>query len=388
MSSNVLATGGTSSNLDSSGNIISQSGWSGSGGGPSQFESQPVWQKGVVTQTSTQRGDPDVAWNADPSTGVPVYDSYGSSGGQNWSEVGGTSAASPSWAGLIAITDQGRALAGETALSNPTLMPMLYTLQSDFHDITTGSSQGSTTYKCGPGYDYVTGLGTPIANTLVPALIGSGGVSPITFNSLTVNPNPITEGEIATLNGSFTDSARPADPYKVTINWGDGSANTVLNLTPGKTTFSVNHGFTIASSDTVKVTVTDTIQDQGTDSVQVTIQDVPPNVQITNVPVGSQPHTSAINLSSLVTSSPPSDRQRPRLKTATVEWHSFTTATTPGLTFTPDDKGSYVVNLSVTDDAGGIGVASPVAIQVYDAPPSAKNFVNNGPVKVGATPQH
>ena len=72
----MLAVGGTTSNLDSAGNILSESGWSGSGGGISAYESQPSYQSGVVTQSTTARTNPDVAYDADPNTGFPVYDSY------------------------------------------------------------------------------------------------------------------------------------------------------------------------------------------------------------------------------------------------------------------------------------------------------------------------
>ena len=85
-----------------------------------------------------------------------------------WLGDAGTSAASPIWAGLIAIADQGRALEGGTPLTGYTqTLPALYSLPAaDFHDILSGNNG----YAAGPGYDLVTGLGTPVANLLVPAL--------------------------------------------------------------------------------------------------------------------------------------------------------------------------------------------------------------------------
>jgi len=73
-SPNVVSAGGTTLNVDSSGNYISESGWNGSGGGISAVEAQPAYQKGVVTQSTTARTNPDVAYDSDPSTGFPVYD--------------------------------------------------------------------------------------------------------------------------------------------------------------------------------------------------------------------------------------------------------------------------------------------------------------------------
>ena len=67
------------------------------------------YQKGVVTQSSTARANPDVSYDADPNTGFPVYDSYNNGTADPWGQWGGTSDAAPQWAALTAIADQGRA---------------------------------------------------------------------------------------------------------------------------------------------------------------------------------------------------------------------------------------------------------------------------------------
>ena len=172
-SPNVVAVGGTSLVLNPDNSYKSESGWSGSGGGFSQFESQPPFQN-VVTQNMTQRTIPDVSFDADPDTGVAIYDSYDFGAGTPWMQVGGTSLSCPCWAGLIAIVNQERVDAGGTTLDGPTqTLPALYELysdpakySSDFHDITSGYN----VYPAGIGYDLVTGIGTPIANQLVPDL--------------------------------------------------------------------------------------------------------------------------------------------------------------------------------------------------------------------------
>jgi hypothetical protein len=162
---NVLSVGGTTLNIDSNGDYESESAWGGSGGGFSAAEAQPAYQKGIVTQGSTLRGVPDVSFDADPNTGVPVFDSYNNGTTDPWGEWGGTSLSAPCWAGLIAITDQIRVEDGLSTLDGPSqTLPDIYSLNSaNFHDITTGSNA----YSAGPGYDLVTGLGTPIANNLV-----------------------------------------------------------------------------------------------------------------------------------------------------------------------------------------------------------------------------
>jgi hypothetical protein len=92
-----------------------------------------------------------------------------------WYEVGGTSAGTPQWAALFAIANSMRATAKKRLL---TATPgMLYTLAEGgyatyFHDVTTGSNgKCGAICNAGPNYDYVTGLGTPKANALVPALV-------------------------------------------------------------------------------------------------------------------------------------------------------------------------------------------------------------------------
>jgi subtilase family serine protease len=107
------------------------------------------------------------------SPGTPIraraFWIFDSVGGVGWVEVGGTSVGAPSWAGLIAIADQGLALAGKGSLSNA--QKDLYQLpSSDFNDITSGSTPF---HSAGPGYNLVTGLGSPKANLLIPALVAA-----------------------------------------------------------------------------------------------------------------------------------------------------------------------------------------------------------------------
>jgi hypothetical protein len=175
-SPNVVSVGGTTLKLDSSGNITSETAWGNShgssGGGLSAYESRPDYQAGVLPK-STARGNPDVAYDADPATGFGVYDSYNNGTTTPWGQWGGTSDAAPQWAALIAIADQGRALAGLGSLDGPTqTLPALYQVPAaDFHDITSGSSQGTPNEAATTGYDLVTGRGSPVANLLVNDLV-------------------------------------------------------------------------------------------------------------------------------------------------------------------------------------------------------------------------
>jgi len=133
----VVSAGGTSVNRDSSGHFLSETGWSGSGGGPSAFEPKPMYQSGVGGTSTTQRSAPDFSFDANPNTGVSVYDTTRCHGASGWLVFGGTSVSSPSLAGIVN-------LAG-------------HFYGSDFRDILTGTA-GS--FSCGPGYDFVTGVGS------------------------------------------------------------------------------------------------------------------------------------------------------------------------------------------------------------------------------------
>jgi subtilase family serine protease len=170
VSASVVGVGGTSLNVDASGNYLGEAGWGGSGGGISSQVNKPSYQANVP-QSSTNRTSPDVGYNADPNTGFAVYDSY--IGGFGWGQYGGTSAGAPQWAALIAIADQGRS----AKLSSSGTLNALYGLLSStntvdttkLHDVTSGSSGH---FSAAPGYDLVTGLGTPKADQLIPYLRG------------------------------------------------------------------------------------------------------------------------------------------------------------------------------------------------------------------------
>jgi len=173
----VVSVGGTTLTLGSGGNVVSETAWSGSGGGISAFESEPSYQSNYpIPSTGGLRGNPDVSYDADPASGVAVFDSLGDQGFKNWIQVGGTSAGSPQWAALAAIANAGRASAlSSTSTTTPTNVA-IYNIaktaySNNFRDITSGTN-GSCGSICtaGPNYDFVTGLGSPLANALVPSL--------------------------------------------------------------------------------------------------------------------------------------------------------------------------------------------------------------------------
>ena len=164
-------------------------GWIASGGGFSHVFARPTFQAtlpaGSTPIPSTQRGVPDVAYQASAGTGVLVYiTNPGYSGivcpsgdlcSSGWYVVGGTSSGSPQWAGLVSIANQING--GPLGYLNPALYrigadPTRYA--ADFYDVTTGSNQLDPSvagYSATTGWDPVTGLGTPNAAVFLPDLV-------------------------------------------------------------------------------------------------------------------------------------------------------------------------------------------------------------------------
>jgi subtilase family serine protease len=150
----VTAVGGTSLYRASSANRLgwTETAWSGAGSGCSAYEPQQTWQTdaGCLKRTVA-----DVSADADPYTGVSVYDTYGGVGG--WLVFGGTSVASPIIASVYALAGN----AGPAGTISYGSYPYSHT--SSLYDVTTGSNGTCGTYLCqaGTGYDGPTGLGTP-----------------------------------------------------------------------------------------------------------------------------------------------------------------------------------------------------------------------------------
>ncbi|MGD0084545.1 MAG: S53 family peptidase [Acidimicrobiales bacterium] len=173
----VTAVGGTNVFLTNGGSWTGETAWNDgfgeSGGGLSSRYPTPDYQKKLGAPS---RAVPDVAYNAGVNGGILI--AWGSSGdGTGLLFIfGGTSCGSPAWAALAAVADQ---QAGHR-LGN--LNPTLYKLgegksySSDFHDITIGDNIESVGgYSTAPGYDLVTGWGTPKLASLMPALAAGSG---------------------------------------------------------------------------------------------------------------------------------------------------------------------------------------------------------------------
>jgi len=197
-SPDVVGVGGTTISTDESGKVVYEHAWNarpagdrlvGGGGGLSEAEKEPLAQMayGIPNDPKQMRGTPDVSYYASSLTEIAVYNTAPSVSGKGvpgWHGSGGTSAGAPQWVGLLAIANSMRVLqhkvplsqyAGDAKFGKGTLAA-LYTVgklhPEAFRDITEGQN-GDCGAECtaGPGYDYVTGLGSPQADVLVPALV-------------------------------------------------------------------------------------------------------------------------------------------------------------------------------------------------------------------------
>lgn len=158
----VMAIGGTSLKTNGT-TYVSESAWTGTGGGPSTIETAPSWQKGVLG-TSTKRGVPDVAFDADPSTGALVLVN-----GQNV-QIGGTSLSAPLFSGFWARIES--AHNNKQNYPAPSIYKYFPANTSLYHDVTTGSN-GSYTAKA--GWDYTTGWGSLNVGNLSTFITNTSG---------------------------------------------------------------------------------------------------------------------------------------------------------------------------------------------------------------------
>jgi hypothetical protein len=365
------------------------------GGGISQFQKEPSYQLGV--QTTGFRTIPDVSFDASVNSGVDFYENGSLDYG-----IAGTSLACPCWSGLIAIVNQDRVSEGGQVLdsaTNPTQTQLgLYSIpSSDYHDITTGYNG----FAAGIGYDEATGLGTPIANLLVPALAAFQNINNLVITSqppatipagssfsLTVTVESSLGAKISTYNGPVT-IALGNDPGQGIL----GGTLTV-NAVNGVATFSgltldtEANGYTIVTTGTKLTSATSSsfnviagspsqilFSSQPPSSVTagtafglaVTVEDVYGNIVTADtgsliVALGTNPGTASLG------------------GTSTVSIVNGV-ATFSGLTLTQADAG-YVLSVSGT----GLGTVTTNPITVTPASPATMILIQAPQSAVAGTP--
>jgi uncharacterized protein (TIGR03437 family) len=197
------------------------------GGGFSILFTQPPWQAGPGVPGGAMRGVPDVSLAA-----ADGHDPYITYSGGNFQLVGGTSAATPSFAAMILLLNQWLGTNGLGNI-NPTLYGMAQSTPNVFHDITTGNNavpcvndtpdcgaSGYLGYSAGPGWDPASGLGSVDAYQLFNNW-GTGAVN--TTTTVTANPTTFTVSGSTQLNAVVTASSNVTPTGTVTFTVGSVS---------------------------------------------------------------------------------------------------------------------------------------------------------------------
>jgi subtilase family serine protease len=264
-SPNVISVGGTTLHFDSSGAFTSETGWSSGGGGCSAYETANAAQAAFAqygqVSCSGYRATPDVSLDADPNSGVSVYDSTKYQGQAGWFTVGGTSASSPMWAAASADTN------------NPVNASTVYGTGISFRDITSGNNGAS----CLVGYDLCSGRGswlysggsTQTADFTISATPSSQTVTAggSTSYSVTVAPN-------SSFSGSVTLSLTAASGISGTFSSNPTSSSSTLNVSTGASLASGAYTLTITGSGdgvTHSTTVSLTVGSASASTMSVTV---------------------------------------------------------------------------------------------------------------------
>ena len=226
---------------------------SGGGGGNSTDFVAPAYQQVAAARspdtsytcgaahTTQCRAVPDVSASADPAHGDYVFWSG------TWWIFGGTSQASPLWAALVAVTDQGCASpAGQlgAALYGPGAA-------SSFNDVTTGTNAlfGGSAYTARAGYDLASGWGSPRAAALLGLLSGSAAGCP-TVTSLGPTSGPAVGGTTVTLTGSGFGTGTPVVDFGSTAAHVLASTPTSVTVVTPDVVFGGTVGVTVTTSGT------------------------------------------------------------------------------------------------------------------------------------------
>ncbi|NOZ77562.1 MAG: peptidase S53, partial [Acidobacteria bacterium] len=209
-----------------SGNVSGGQALWASGGGESSVYSKPSWQVAPGVPSDGHRDVPDVALTA------ASHDGYLVESGGSLGVVGGTSAASPSFAGLMALVvqktgqRQGNANTRFYQMGNAQYGSSGATI---FHDVTTGNNSvpGVTGYSAGPGYDLVTGLGSVDANALVNGWASSTTTTYSISGTVTENGSGLSG--VTVTAGSKSATTSTSGSYTIS-----GLANGTYTVTPSK----------------------------------------------------------------------------------------------------------------------------------------------------------
>ncbi|MCW2931887.1 MAG: Kelch motif-containing protein, partial [Actinomycetia bacterium] len=267
-----------------------ESAWDGAGSGCSSDVTKPSFQSGI-TDCST-RAATDISADADPNSGLAIYNSYSDSG---WDVYGGTSLAAPLIAAMYALA--GTPAAGTTPASYPYTDPNQATDLNDVTSGSTGSCTPSALCTAGTGWDGPTGLGTPNGvaalsasahGTIAGQVTDAGTGNPVAGATVTIGG---TYTATTTTNGDYVIGVPPGSYGMTVTDYGyqDGSASAV-QVTDGATD-TENFALTAVPMNTVSGTVTDGSGHKYPLRAKITISGYPGG------PVYSDPYTGKYSVS-------------------------------------------------------------------------------------------
>jgi hypothetical protein len=207
-----------------------------SGGGASLHYSQPVWQKGLngIGAADGMRAVPDVAMSASGHDGYIIVEN-----GSYW-EISGTSAASPSFAGLMALVVQARSGVGQ-GNANPSLYALSSESRSPFHATPSGDNSvpGETGFTAsGAQYNLATGLGSVDAAALAGAWGSGGSKTTIDFGlAASASSATVLAGKTTTFTLRVTESGAGTDRVSLTATAPSGVSGSITpsSILPGTT---------------------------------------------------------------------------------------------------------------------------------------------------------
>lgn len=334
-SPNVVSAGGTTVNRSSSGAFTGETTWSDAGGGPSKYEFWPSYQSDISTLATLLqgfRGTPDLSFDANPSTGVSVYDSTSCQGYSGWMVFGGTSVAAPSLSGIFNLSGN--------FSGNNSIQTNLYqnyssvsnggndTYTTPFYDVTFGTAG---TYSASKDWDYATGIGSdrgltgmtgstssvtvsslslssasvvggnPISGTVKLSAAAPSGGAVVTLTSSDTSvvtvPSSVTVAAGSTTGPSFTintSAVSSSTPVTITASYDGSSANATLTVNAassgGSFTISAvpsNGSGVVSRNSSITYSVTVTATSGFTGAVNLTVSGVPPQSSAIFTPTGS-----------------------------------------------------------------------------------------------------
>ncbi len=334
----VVAVGGTSLTPASNARGWNETVWNnnnghGTGSGCSSVEPQPTYQIGLTT--CARRASADVSADADPATGVAVYNSYRGGG---WNVYGGTSASSPFIAGTYA-------LAG-TRPANASGAATLYANKTQLNDVTTGNNGACGTLICtaAVGWDGPTGLGTPN---------GIGAFQVGAVNTITL-ANPGAQSTVAGTATSLQLKATDSSPTAALTYSAAGlpaglSINSLTGLISGTPTTVGALAVTVTATDATGASASATFAWTVTSSSGAHV------VSVTNPGTQSTVVNTAASLQIHATDSVASTLT---YKASGLPAGLAINASTGLISGTPTATGSLTVTVTATDATGAFGSAT------------------------------